>query len=123
MSEEVSSISPKTEQLNLNIMSELRLYTILQVYTVLWRKLRNVEINFLLFYRMMKNYTVEYLSGVFCFVQTSDGKVVSVFHPRTEDAKVTNFKKGIASAFQTNFKGTGEEIEIDPQSRHSSHYR
>ena len=71
----------------------------------------------------MKNYTVDYLSGVFCFVQTSDGKVVSVFHPRTEDAKVTNFKKGIASAFQTNFKGTGEEIETDPQSRHHSHYR
>ena len=91
--------------------------------TVLWRTLWNVDIHFLLSYRMMKNYTVEYLSGVFCFVQTSDGKVVSVFHPRTEDAKVTNFKKGIASAFQTNFKGTGQEIETDPQSQHHSHYR
>ena len=72
---------------------------------------------------MMKNYTVEYLSGVFCFIQTSDGKVVSVFHPPNEDAKVTNFKKGIVSAFQSNFKETSQEVETDPQSRHTSHYR
>ena len=71
----------------------------------------------------MKNYTVKYLSGVFCFVQTSDGKVVSVLHPPTDDDEVTNFKKGIAAAFQTNFRGTADEVEVDTQSRHHSHYR
>ena len=34
-----------------------------------------------------------------------------------------DFKKAIAAAFQANFKGTEEEEEIDPQSKHISHYR
>lgn len=63
------------------------------------------------------------MSGWFCFVQTSDGKVVSVVHSQNEDNHIVNFKKGIAAAFQTNFRGTAEEIEIDSQSRHQSHYR
>lgn len=64
-----------------------------------------------------------YLSGWFCFVQSNDGQVVSIFHSRGEDMEAVNFKKGIAAAFQANFQGSDERIEIDPQSRHLSHYR
>ena len=66
---------------------------------------------------------VDYLSGWFCFVQTSQGQVVSVFHSQAENADAVNFKKGIAAAFQANLRGTLEETEIDPNSKHLSHYR
>ena len=72
---------------------------------------------------MVKDYALERLSGWFCFGQTSDGHVVSVFHSQTEETEVVNIKKGIAAAFQANFRGTAEEVEIDTQSRHISHYR
>ena len=72
----------------------------------------------------MKHYMVQdYLSGWFCFVQSSEGQVVSVFHSRDEDVEAVNVKKSIAAAFQANFRGTDQEIEIDPQSKHVSHYR
>ena len=71
----------------------------------------------------MREYAVERLSGWFCFVQTNTGQVVSVFHSHTEEVEVVNIKKGIAAAFQANFRGTSEETEIDPQSKHISHYR
>ena len=71
----------------------------------------------------MQRHAVEYLSGWFCFVQTSEGQVVSVFHSATEESDAVNFKKGIAAAFQANLKGTPQETEIDPNSKHVSHYR
>ena len=48
---------------------------------------------------------------------------MAVYHSQTEDNEAVNFKKGIAAAFQANFKGTAEETEIDPGSKHLSHYR
>ena len=49
--------------------------------------------------------------------------MVSVFHSQDEDTEAVNLKKSIAAAFQANFRGTEHEIEIDPQSKHVSHYR
>ena len=63
------------------------------------------------------------LAGWFCFVQTAEGKIVSVFHGKNDDADGINFKKSIAGAFQANFKGTSVEEETDPQSKHVSHYK
>ena len=63
------------------------------------------------------------LAGWFCFVQTEDGKVVAVNHDSNETADIINFKKSIAASFQTNFKRTEQEEEVDPQSDHISHYR
>ena len=72
----------------------------------------------------MKQYLVQqYLAGWFCFVQTSEGELVSGYHSREEQIEAVNFKKSIAAAFQANFMGTEEKIEIDPQSKHTSHYR
>ena len=62
---------------------------------------------------MVKSRTLQHLSGWFCFVQTSDGHVVSVFHSQTEDTDIVNMMKGITAVFQANFKGTAEEVEID----------
>lgn len=63
------------------------------------------------------------MSGDFCFVQTEDGKVVEVNYPDGESSEAINFKKGIAAAFQTNFKGTTQEEEEDTTSLHQSTYR
>ena len=63
------------------------------------------------------------LSRWFCFVQTEDGKVVKAYYPREELPEIVNFKKSIAAAFQANFKGTEEEEEVDPQSKHKAHYQ
>ena len=46
-----------------------------------------------------------------------------MFHSQAENADAVNFKKGIAAAFQANLRGTLEETEIDPNSKHRSHYR
>ncbi|KAL5489161.1 hypothetical protein EMCRGX_G018221 [Ephydatia muelleri] len=62
------------------------------------------------------------LNGPFCFVQTEDGRIVSVHHNPEERAQVVNFKKGIAAAFQANFKYTRVEVEEDTQSKHYSQY-
>ena len=62
-------------------------------------------------------------SQSFCFMQADDGKVVAVQYPSGENTEVVNIKKGIASAFQTNFKGTTEEEEEDTMSQHTSSYR
>ena len=56
-------------------------------------------------------------------MQTAEGKVSSVFHERTAETAAVNMKKSIVAAFQANFKGTDEEEEVDPQSKHISHYR
>jgi hypothetical protein len=63
------------------------------------------------------------LSRPFCFVQTSEGKVVSVHYSPEEKPSVVNFKKAIAAAFQANFKHTEEEIEEDTMTKHLSQYR
>lgn len=63
------------------------------------------------------------IKGPFCFIQTSEGKVVLVAHDPNEKPAVVNLKKAIASAFQANFKNTAREEEEDAQSRHISHYR
>ena len=54
------------------------------------------------------------LSGLFCFVQTSDGKIVAVHHASDEKNDAVDFKKSIASTLQANFKGTEQEEEDDP---------
>ena len=74
-------------------------------------------------FRDLENYAEKNLAGWFCFVQTDEGKVSSVFHESTENSEAVNLKKSIVAAFQANFKGTEEEEEIDPQSKHISHYR
>ena len=48
---------------------------------------------------------------------------MSVQHRPEEKTSIVNFKKGIAAAFQANFKKTVEEVEEDTQSKHISHYR
>jgi len=75
------------------------------------------------FFRSEKSYINKLLAGWFCFVQTMEGKVPTVFHDSTDDAQAVNFKKAIAAAFQANFMGTEQEEETDPQSKHISHYR
>ena len=62
------------------------------------------------------------LSGEFCFVQGEDGKVLSVYHDPSEKTEIANYKKGIAAAFQANFKNTEVEVEEDTQSKHYAHY-
>ena len=82
--------------------------------------MRNYTIT--IFGRELEEYVNQKLAGTFCFVQTVSGKVASVFHNNGESYAV-NLKKSIAAAFQANFKGTKVEEEIDPQSKHISHYR
>eukprot|EP00731_Ephydatia_muelleri_P006284 Em0003g532a len=65
----------------------------------------------------------ELLKEPFCFIRLSDGKIVSVQHNQNEMRSVVNMKKGIAAAFQGNFKQTAEEVEEDTQSKHVSQYR
>ena len=73
--------------------------------------------------RDLEDFAGKNLAGWFCFVQTAEGKVSSVYHESTENSEAVNLKKSIVAAFQANFKGTEEEEEIDPQSKHISHYR
>ena len=77
----------------------------------------------LYFYSHVSGDADKLLSGPFCFVQTEDGKVVSVFHNLDEMAQIVNFKKGIAAAFQAIFKNTHVEMEEDTQSKHYAQYR
>ncbi len=63
------------------------------------------------------------MSGEFCFVQTSDGKIAAVSYPNGENSEAINFKKGIVAAFQTNFLKTAEAEEEDTTSLHKSAYR
>lgn len=63
------------------------------------------------------------LSSWFCFVQTEDGKVVATEYSKGDWPDAVNLKKGIAAAFQANFKGTPSEQEEDTMSRHTAAYR
>ena len=75
-----------------------------------------------------KNQTADFiadeLDGELCYVQTSDGKIVSIHHGITDNYEGINIKKSIASTFQANFNGDKEDIvETDAGSIHTSHYR
>ena len=48
---------------------------------------------------------------------------MSVHYNQDESAHIVNFKKGIAAAFQANFKNTYIEEEEDTQSKHYARYR
>ena len=63
------------------------------------------------------------MSRPFCFVQTSEGKVVSVHYSPDEKPSIVNFKKAVAAAFQANFKYTEQEVEEDTLTKHVSQYR
>ena len=63
------------------------------------------------------------LKGEFCYVQTNDGRIVSIHHSPTESEGAINVKRGIAGAFQANFDNQEEVEESDPGSTHVSHYR
>ncbi|KAL5517874.1 hypothetical protein EMCRGX_G003505 [Ephydatia muelleri] len=62
------------------------------------------------------------LSESFCFIQSIEGKILSVQYSPADNREVVNIKKGIAAAFQANFKKTEVEVEQDIQSKHYAHY-
>ena len=62
------------------------------------------------------------LKGEFCYVQTENGKIVSIHYSPTEDEDAINVKRGITGAFQANFDNQKEVVESDPGSSHISHY-
>ena len=72
--------------------------------------------------RTIQQSIAEQLGNWFCFVQSRNGKIPAVYHQQSEPDHVVGLKKSIAAAFQANFEGTDEEEEVDPQSRHKSHY-
>ena len=63
------------------------------------------------------------LRGEFCYVQTRDGKIVSIHYSPTENEDGINIKRGITGAFQANFDNQEKVEELDPGSTHISHYR
>ena len=63
------------------------------------------------------------LNNTFCFLQTKHGNILAVQYNRNESDDVINLKKRIAAAFQANFGDTPKVIEVDPLSKHWSHYR
>jgi len=63
------------------------------------------------------------LKGEFCYIQRSDGKIVSVHYATTDNSDVINIKRSIASTFQAKFdNNTGDVEEVDAGSIHTSHY-
>ena len=71
-----------------------------------------------------QQYLADALQGEFCYVQTSDGKIVSVHYGATENEDAVHIKRSIASTFQANFDGHDVDIEeADSGSIHTSHYR
>ena len=64
------------------------------------------------------------LGGELCYVQTANGKIVSIHYEMTDNTEVTNIKRSIASAFQANYNSNEEDVEeVDAGSVHTSHYR
>ena len=64
------------------------------------------------------------INGELCYVQTSDGKIVSIHYGVTDNYEGVNIKRSIASAFQANFDSNKEDVEeADAGSTHISHYR
>ena len=70
-----------------------------------------------------KAFLMDRLKGEFCYVQTRNGKIVSIHYSPTEDEEAVNIKRGIAGAFQANFDHREKAKESDPGSTHISHYR
>ena len=68
-------------------------------------------------------YLMEKLKGEFCYIQTTNGRIVSIHYSPTNDEESINVKRGIAGAFQANFDNQTEVEESDPGSTHISHYR
>ena len=72
----------------------------------------------------LTNFLTDELDGEFCYVQTSDGKIVSIHHALTDNYQGINIKRSIASTFQANFDSNKEDVEeTDASSIHTSHYR
>lgn len=70
------------------------------------------------------DYLADEINGEFCYVQTSDGKIVSTHYEMTDNYEGINIKRSIASAFQANFNNSKEDIEeTDTGSIHISHYK
>lgn len=64
------------------------------------------------------------INGEFCYVQTSNGKIVSTHYEMTDNYEGINIKRSIASTFQANFNGSKEDVEeTDTGSLHTSHYK
>ena len=59
----------------------------------------------------------------FCFVQADDGRVVNVSYPNSERMEIANVKKGIASAFQANFKKELNRFEGDAGGLYLARYK
>ena len=59
----------------------------------------------------------------FCFVQAVDGRVVNVSYPNSEMMEIANVKKGIASAFQANFKKELNRFEGDAGGLYMARYK
>ena len=70
------------------------------------------------------NFLADEINGELCYVQTSDGKIVSIHYGVTDNYEGVNIKRSIASAFQANFDSNKEDVEeADAGSIHTSHYR
>lgn len=70
------------------------------------------------------NFLADELNGELCYVQTYDGKIVSIHYGMTDNYEGINIKRSIASAFQANFDSNKEDVEeTDAGSVHTSHYR
>ena len=69
------------------------------------------------------DFIADELDGELCYVQTSDGKIVSIHYALTDNFEGINIKRSIASTFQANFDDSQEEVEeTDAGSIHTSHY-
>ena len=77
---------------------------------------------FLFVHSVIRSSLNDQLGNWFCFIQTTSGKIPTVYHSPSEPDHAISLKKSIAAAFQANFEGTDEEDETDPQSIHTSHY-
>ena len=69
------------------------------------------------------DFIADELDGELCYVQTSNGKIVSIHYALTDNLEGINIKRSIASTFQANFDDNQEEVEeTDAGSIHTSHY-
>ena len=69
------------------------------------------------------DFVTDELDGELCYVQTSNGKIVSIHHALSDSYEGINIKRSIASTFQANFDGNQDVEETDAGSIHTSHYR
>lgn len=62
------------------------------------------------------------LKGDYCYVQTKNGRIMSIHYSPNGNEEAINVKRGITGAFQANFDNKKEVEELDPGSSHVSHY-